>query len=103
MTCIIILLVQALLIVFLLYKQHRQAKRLQLMLTYQQLLLAHLQFCNDAHEMVLWKERCDIIQWQKELVSIENYEMAKETQKTIKRIANMINFYRDNLKAHEND
>lgn len=65
MTYIIILLVQALLIVFLLYKQHRQAKRLQLMLTYQQLLLAHLQFCNDAHEMVLWKERCDIIQWQK--------------------------------------
>lgn len=91
---------QILLVAILMYQQHRQAKRLQLMLQYQQLLLAHLQFGNDAHEMLLWKDRCDIIKWQQELISIENYEIAKETQKATERIASMINFYRNNLQTH---
>lgn len=91
------------LVAILMYQQHRQTKRLQLMIQYQQLLLAHLQFGNDAHEMLLWKDRCDIIKWQQELISMENYEMAKETQKATERIAGMINFYRDNLQTHGNN
>lgn len=99
----ILSLAQIIFISILMYQQRVHRKRLQLILQYQQLLLIHSQFGNDAHEMLLWKDRCDIIKWQKELILMENYEMANETKKATERIANMINYYRDNLQTHENN
>ena len=68
-----------------------------------QLMLSHSQFTNDANEMILWKIRYDIWCWNENLVKAENYEMAQQAKVATNIIADMITFYRNNLKADNND
>ena len=67
------------------------------------LMLSHSQFTNDANEMILWKIRYDIWCWNENLVKAENYEMAQQAKVATNIIADMITFYRNNLKADNND
>ena len=89
---------QLTLIAILTYQLRLQSKQLQLITDYQKVILAHLQFCNDANEMILWKDRCDILNWKDRLVKTENYEMLQETTKATNLIAGMIEYYRKTLK-----
>ncbi|MCM1735316.1 hypothetical protein [Bacteroides faecis] len=53
--------------------------------------------------MILWKIRYDIWCWNENLVKAENYEMAQQAKVATNIIADMITFYRNNLKADNND
>lgn len=99
---IILSAVQLALIFVLIYQLHLQFKHLQLMMDYQQVILAHMQFCNDANEMMLWKDRYDIMNWKEKLIKTENYEALQETVKATNHIANMIEAYRKTFKKNEN-
>lgn len=99
---IILSAVQLALIFVLIYQLRLQFKHLQLMMDYQRVILAHMQFCNDANEMMLWKDRCDIINWKEKLIKTENYEALQETVKATNHIANMIETYRKTFKKNEN-
>ena len=50
-----------------------------------------------------WKIRYDIWCWNENLVKAENYEMAQQAKVATNIIADMITFYRNNLKADNND
>ena len=89
--------------IYALRKLSKQYKTLQEIYYLQKLMFSHSQFTNDANEMVLWKIRYDIWCWNENLVKSENYEMAQQAKVATNIIADMITFYRNNLKADNND
>ena len=89
--------------IYALRKLAKQYKTLQELYYLQKLMLSHSQFTNDANEMILWKIRYDIWCWNENLVKAENYEMAQQAKVATNIIADMITFYRNNLKADNND
>lgn len=84
--------------IYALRKLSKQYKTLQEIYYLQKLMLSHSQFTNDANEMILWKIRYDIWCWNENLVKAENYEMAQQAKVATNIIADMITFYRNNLK-----
>lgn len=95
-----LLVIQTILTIWLVREQRKEYKIMEIMAGSQAWLVANMQFANDANEMLLWKIRYDILQWKKDFIENENYEMIKESRLATEIIADMIEQYRRNLKSY---
>lgn len=79
----------------------RQEEKMQYLIEQNYSILAHISFSNDAEEMILWKIRQDVYNWQNMWASKEQYEDAQQAKIMIRNIEYLIENYRKNIKQHD--